>query len=390
MRYLFKFIYNFIYGCYLFLVFYSKNRKKLVHAELIFFFPFYHTGGAERVHSQIVSALREKKCIVIFTQGSATSNFLEKFEESAIVMEINKIVNKRNVLINKLLIYFLYSCINKSKTIQAVFSSNSTYFYKLLPHLKSDLKIVDLYHSFAPNDAREQQLIDSASRINIRIVISQKAKIDLINYYDKNKLDGTLISRIEVVENAVVIPDTSFHKNNTQLIIGFVGRWSEEKRPLVYLKIATKIKSKFPNVKFVMAGSGMVSNIEIIQNSGVEYMGDLFEEQKIAALYNKLDLLLMPSIYEGFPMVIMEAMSNGVIPIVTNVGGISEHLTNGENGILIAEEIESKIIEAFSNSIIQLIEDANRRNNLAQNCFSYAHENFGIDKFNNSYRELVN
>ncbi|MCW2119440.1 glycosyltransferase family 4 protein [Flavobacterium sp. 7A] len=384
-----KFLYNLFVGCFLLLDFYFFEQKKIKEAEVVCFFPFYHTGGAEKVHSQIVASLNTKKCVVVFTQGSATSNFLESFKANSMVIELNSIVNKRNLWVNRKLINFICSSINQSRAIKTIFSSNSPYFYGLLPLLNKDLKIVDLYHSFAQNDNREQQLIDSAIRINRRIVINQKAKNDLVRYYDKNNLDNELTNRIEVIENAVVIPEILLKKNNKNLVIGFVGRWSEEKRPEVYLNIVANLRLKFPEIKFIMAGSGMAANLEFIKKCGAEYIGDLFKEQQITALYEGLDLLLVPSVYEGFPMVIMEAMSYGVIPITTDVGGISEHITNGENGYLISKNTNEELVDSFCETIILLQKNNNLKKQLSVQSYIYAKDHFSLERFNQEYQNLL-
>ncbi|QYS91352.1 hypothetical protein JJC04_00315 [Flavobacterium covae] len=53
-----------------------KLIRVLPDVEVIFFFPYYHTGGAEKVHAAILEAIHPKKCVVFFTKASATSNML--------------------------------------------------------------------------------------------------------------------------------------------------------------------------------------------------------------------------------------------------------------------------------------------------------------------------
>ena len=138
-----------------------------------------------------------------------------------------------------------------------------------------------------------------------------------------------------------------------------------------------------------MAGTGMKSNLGIILEAGVEFLGEITDKSILNQLYKELNAVLLPSIYEGFPLVIMEAMSHGVITISTQLDGISEHISNNENGILINESDETKIIEEFCNSIFQIIENTKYRNNLSYNSFLYAQEHFSIEKFNESYQKLL-
>ena len=87
-------------------------------------------------------------------------------------------------------------------------------------------------------------------------------------------------------------------------------------------------------------------------------------------------------------MVIMESMLQGVVPISTDVGGISEHITNYENGVLITDAESEKIISAFTNAIELLVMDKVKIQGLSQNAFNYAKNNFGINQFNENYKKL--
>ena len=50
--------------------------------EIFFFFPFYHVGGAEKVHASLTRAFADKKAIIIFTRKSVDDGFLSLFQSS--------------------------------------------------------------------------------------------------------------------------------------------------------------------------------------------------------------------------------------------------------------------------------------------------------------------
>ena len=87
-------------------------------------------------------------------------------------------------------------------------------------------------------------------------------------------------------------------------------------------------------------------------------------------------------------MVMMEAMSHGVIPISTNVGGINEHIIHNENGLLINEKYEDEIVNSFCNQILNFIKNSKDKDRISRSAFDYASKHFGIDKFNQSYKNL--
>ena len=380
---------NTIYALFNYAFFLIKDYRKIKNCECLFFFPYYHTGGAERVHVNILKAIEGKNCTVIFTMGSATKSFYDAFKSSAEIIEINPILNKRNKWINIVLQKSIVKAINNSNSLKNVFGCNSNYYYQILPKLSCKINKSDLFHAFEQSDPRILDVVKSANCINNRIVINLKAKNDIIDFYKLHNVNDKLINNIEVIQNGIELTQNSYSNKNESIIkIGFIGRWSTEKRPELFLEIAKRIKAKVSNIEFVMAGTGMKSNIDLINNAEVTFLGEITEKEKMNDLYNSLHFVLITSVYEGFPMVMMEAMSHGVIPISTNVGGINEHIIHNENGLLINEKYEDEIVNSFCNQILNLIENSKDRDRISKSAFDYASKHFGIDKFNQSYKNL--
>ena len=380
---------NTIYALFNYAFFLIKDYRKIKNCECLFFFPYYHTGGAERVHVNILKAIEGKNCTVIFTMGSATKSFYDAFKSSAEIIEINPILNKRNKWINIVLQKSIVKAINNSNSLKNVFGCNSNYYYQILPKLSSKINKSDLFHAFEQSDPRILDVVTSANCINNRIVINLKAKNDIIDFYKLHNVNDKLINNIEVIQNGIELTQNSYSNKNESIIkIGFIGRWSTEKRPELFLEIAKRIKAKVSNIEFVMAGTGMKSNIDLINNAEVTFLGEITEKEKMNDLYNSLHFVLITSVYEGFPMVMMEAMSHGVIPISTNVGGINEHIIHNENGLLINEKYEDEIVNSFCNQILNFIKNSKDKDRISRSAFDYASKHFGIDKFNQSYKNL--
>ena len=127
-------------------------------------------------------------------------------------------------------------------------------------------------------------------------------------------------------------------------LIGYFARFDVQKNHFGFIKIASKIKSKYPNVYFVLAGNGIDYQNTILINwidkfnlrSSFRLLG---KRKDIHKINSALDLYLSPSYGEGFPNAIGEAMSCGVPCIATNVGDC-KHIINNRN--LIAEVDNSK------------------------------------------------
>ncbi len=376
-----------VFYLFRFLLFENKNIKK---SNIVFFLPYYHTGGAERVHITILKALRDTRSTVVFTHGSATKNFYKEFSQYASIVELNPILNKKNKWVNQKLQEIIIESINTSLSVKSVFGCNTPYYYQILPKLKDILIKNDLFHAFEENDNRENDVVSTASIIDNRIVINDVAKQAILKFYKRHQIDPMYKSKIKIIQNGIEFNDSLFQKKSgTNFKIGFIGRWSPEKRAYLFLEIATQIKKKYPEVCFVMAGTGMKSNLNKIVGAGVEFLGEITDNKYFKQLYNDLHFVLLPSKYEGFPMVIMEGMAQGVIPVATNVGGISEHIINNKNGVLIDDSDEHTVVSDFVNSIEELLRDNERMTMLSQNAYHYAHSNFQVQKFNDTYNQIL-
>jgi L-malate glycosyltransferase len=384
-----KEVVRFLFSNFNFLLFNVLYSYKIKKSEFVFFFPYYHTGGAERVHISILEALKNKKNTVIFTHGSATKSLYKEFEKNAQIIELNPILNKKNNRIDESLQNKIVKKINSSKTIKAVFGCNTKYYYKIIARLDPKIKKIDLFHAFEKNDSRVDDIIASVSIISHRIVINQRAKDTILKYYQLHGVSNSETNKIRIIQNGINLPETVLkNKDDTNIKIGFVGRWSPEKRPELFLKIAQNIKSILPNISFIMAGTGMKSNLELIMQYGVGFIGEITNEKELISLYESLHFVVLTSEYEGFPMVFMESMCYGVIPVTTNVGGISEHVTHLENGILINETQDDKIVSVACQEILGLLANSESKKTMAQSCYNYAFEHFGNKNFENEYQKL--
>jgi glycosyltransferase involved in cell wall biosynthesis len=66
-----------------------------------------------------------------------------------------------------------------------------------------------------------------------------------------------------------------------------------------------------------------------------------------AAWYPAMDAFVLPSLTEGTPMALLEAMANGLPVIASSVGGVPAILSNGENGILVPQADPTGLVEAM-------------------------------------------
>ncbi|RXR17758.1 glycosyltransferase [Flavobacterium amnicola] len=364
--------------------------KKIKKAEVVFFFPFYHTGGAEKVHLNIVKAIENPNAYIFFTNKSESNHFKKQFETLANTYEVFEFLN-RNLTIRKFFSKVVANHLNENNKLISVFGCNSMYYYDFLPLLSPSIKKVDLIHAFSkPDYGLEIYSLPCVPLLNTRVVINHKTADDFKELYAENKLTQ-YFNQVKIIPNGLIAMNTSFvEKPSDNFSVIYVGRWAKEKRPELFIEIAKKVKGIHSNIDFAMAGTDLDLNNDVIISAGIHNKGEITNEKVLNELYQKANIILITSYREGFPVVIMEAMSNGVVPISTNVGGICEHIVDGHNGFLIEnDKDDTVIIEKFVQKIIELYQDNSTFNQVSSNAYMYAQKEFGIDNFNKNYKGLL-
>jgi len=133
--------------------------------------------------------------------------------------------------------------------------------------------------------------------------------------------------------------------------IGFVGRLVVQKSPETLLR-AAQILSKDPtcSVRFGIVGDGplLPKLVELSRDLGIADRLDWLGPADGAAAMRTFDVLALTSRYEGFPYVILEAMSQGLPVVATRVGGTADTVHEGENGFLAAIGDVEEVARALS------------------------------------------
>lgn len=145
------------------------------------------------------------------------------------------------------------------------------------------------------------------------------------------------------IENNETKKNTKDYGKETMLI-GFCGLIMESKGLHIAINAVKNMLKRGYKIKFDIAGKSFSKryeeqlreycNVNGIENN-IIWKG-FIEPTKIEEFYKNIDFLVFPSLYpESFGMVVAEAMSNGVIPISTGVGGAYEVITHKVDGLLV-------------------------------------------------------
>ena len=166
------------------------------------------------------------------------------------------------------------------------------------------------------------------------VTISKESKRSFTEFYG---LDSTLIYN--------GIPDYSggckmdklkqYRFTDQTLLFIHPGRISEPKNQLVLVKTFNRLINEKHDIVLLIAGSKqdlqIWSSIELYLSERIVYLG---ERNDVRDLLAEADAFCLPSIWEGMPVTLLEALSVGCIPICSPVGGIPEVVADGVNGFL--------------------------------------------------------
>jgi glycosyltransferase involved in cell wall biosynthesis len=167
-------------------------------------------------------------------------------------------------------------------------------------------------------------------------------------------------------------PDLPIPQKYTKVVL-CVARIAKPKRFDIFIKVA----SLLPSYAFIWIGNSE-SFEDTIEN--VFCLGNIPEAGK----YNQLvDLFMLPSDYEGLPMVIIEAMSYGKPIVASNVGGVSDIVVNGENGYTVEND---PVI--FADKISCILEDEAIYKKFSENSLLRFNTNLTVEKIFREYIDI--
>ena len=183
--------------------------------------------------------------------------------------------------------------------------------------------------------------------INLFICVSKSIYEKLISVLPKRGKD------IKYMRFPVPNSNFSFPKNSTNNII-FLGRLTKEKGYDKVVQIANRLFNSNINLNWHIVGNGKVINTENLnENIQIKFYKNL-PNLEVEALLEKMNFILLPSLAEGMPVSIIEAMKAGVVPLVNDIsGGIQELIIDNETGY----KIKSNEVNEFVSTIINLIKN---------------------------------
>ncbi|MBL7071872.1 MAG: glycosyltransferase [Candidatus Omnitrophica bacterium] len=212
---------------------------------------------------------------------------------------------------------------------------------------------------------------------------TKKRKIDVI--YNGMELENYTGEGRSAARKSLDITENAF-------VIATVANLEPKKGHIFLLKALGELKRKGCGFKLLLAGSGKEEKrlkneaMNMGLKDAVLFLG---RSENISGLLAASDLFVLPSLWEGLPNALLEAMAAGLPVVATRVGGVPEAVVDGETGLLVEPGDVSKLAEALR----KMMDDDELRKGMAGRAKAHAAKNFDIKntvlKLDKLYNELL-
>ena len=333
-------------------------------------------GGAERIVYQLSSDLKDEfdSVHVASTGGLWESELAAQGIQHHKILDID---SKNPVTVLKLLFSIHQIIKQKGITIVHTHHRMAAFYIRLLKLVHP--KLIHVYT--AHNVFKDKLPLYGFALKNAKSVAVGEA-------VNKNLKEDVVITDSRVIYNGVVLKETDDHVDEIisygGIKLGCIARLSEQKG-LTYLLDAMSLLT-VKDIRLFIVGDGELRNElenkvkELDLQDSVTFLG---YRKDIVECINSFDFCVLPSVFEGFGLVAIEAFMNSKTLVATDIPGLNEVVTN-KNGIL----VPAKDPAALASAIDKLATDATLRQELSSQAKNDYENKFSYPLFLENYRKL--
>ncbi len=342
-------------------------------------------GGAEKVVYQLCKEKTNNITMIIASTGGYYEELLTDAGTKHYNIPDLECKNpiqmiKTYLTLHKIIIYEKIDIIHSHHRMAAFYSKILTYFH---PHIKRVYTAHNVFNN-------KKELTKFSLQGSTIIACGNGVKTNLVNFFKINP------KNIKIIYNSIE-NDTQntigleFQNYKNKILIGTIGRLTEQKGIDVFIRSLEPIIKKNNQVYGIIIGDGELKS-ELIQltrelriNNNVKFLGF---KSNVLELIRSLDFLILASRWEGFPLTPIEAFSEKKTIIATNISGNNEIVVNNYNGLLFEKDNATQLTERIN----YLITNKSVREKLEKNAFNdyikkYSYSTF-IKKYYKIYKSL--
>ena len=329
--------------------------------KILYVFAALPVGGAEELLVTEVDGLDKRRFdpfVCVISEKGPIGELIEK-----IGIRVIPLHRMKSNQFDYRIVRDLYRLIKKEK-VEVVHTQlyDGNKYGRIAARLAHVPCIVSTYQNVYARRRIKYHLINWAlSFVTDRIIaVSQAVKENVIHY------DRIAPQKIQVIYNC--IDPSKFQRDfeshgvmqkfgvrSGDFLVGVIARLEEQKGHIYLLEALAQLIPEFPQLKCLIVGDGKLRPYleEKAREMGLSESALFVGIQKpINPILNAIDLFLLPSLWEGFSLAILEAMAMGIPVIATAVGGAAEVIHSGLDGILIPPRDVSMIVTAIREAIL--------------------------------------
>ena len=329
-------------------------------------------GGLEKVSSCFLEAYDKQKFdvfpIILVRPGQEENLFLQRLEQNQLLFyKIKLASNSRQRLTVLIRCYRRMYDIIKQRSFDLVHSNGYLADILTIPIAKVlGVPCISTCHGFISTNKR-LALYGTINRFMLRhsskiIAVSETIKADLVR-------SGVTESRIKVIPNSIRPHDHRFFEQNRkakrsmlnisedEFVIGYVGRLSNEKGLRYLIQAISMLNQSDMPLKVLVIGEGPErKELEVLSAKEKVEQKIIFAgfQNNTESWFPAMDLFVLPSLTEGTPMALLEALACGIPVVASAVGGVPQVIDSGNNGLLVSpgrpEEIKEAVINLYKNN----------------------------------------
>ena len=358
--------------------------------NLVYIITKLELGGAQKqLLSLIVNLDKEKFNPFLFTakDGLLVSEALSI--NGLTLIKSRYLERVLSPLKDTLALFEIYRVIKKNKiNIVHTHSSKAGMLGRWAARLAKVKVILHTVHGWSFNDS--QRLWRTFFIWLERLSAYFTDKLIIVSCHDKQKgLDRHIgredkysLIRYGINYTEFCVKEQNFRKtlglNPKDLVVGMVSCFKPQKSPQDFIKLANLIKQILPDIKFLLVGDGVLRR-------KIERLISQFNLQKeiiltgwrrdIPQILSTIDVFVLTSLWEGLPIVVLEAMAVFKPVVATHTGGISDVIIEGRTGFLVAPGD----MQEMSDKLIPLLKNENLRRQIGQNAKDCLGADFSLE-----------
>jgi len=269
----------------------------------------------------------------------------------------------------------------------AVMMSLHTSYGLAKPH-KKEWTTRPLYEHFSVNPVirAEHRLLENAPNIlaNSKAIVADLSTISDVEFGDRLLLcpHGTIDPFLDKPQRRSA---RSMHNGTVRLL--YVGRFEVRKGFDIAMQVFANVLRIGLDVKVEIAGDDLTADAEswlesmgvasLLHDERIQFRGVLSRDL-LDDLFSEVDIVVMPSRYESFGLVAIEAMAAGAPVVTLNAGGLAEVVADGVSGrVLPADGYE---VQSITDAVIAMVQNSTLRHALGRGAREAYEREFTVDK----------